>query len=76
MLILRGAGDQDDMAQGFIANGAKLVLITEGAKGASAYTPQSKVFAPAKQVSVVDTVGAGDSFLATLINELFLKQNS
>ena len=61
---LRGTGGQDALAQGFIANGAKLVVITEGAKGASAYTAQHKIFAPAKQVPVVDTVGAGDTFIA------------
>lgn len=61
---LRGGGDQDDLARGFIANGAKLVLITEGAKGACAYTTQGKLFAATKQMTVVDTVGAGDTFIA------------
>ena len=67
---LRGAGDQDDMAQTFIAAGAKLVLITEGAKGASAYTAHHKLFAPAKQVCVADTVGAGDTFIAGFMSVL------
>jgi len=67
---LRGANEPDDMAQGFIANGAKLVLITAGAKGASAYTAQCKVFAPAKPVPIVDTVGAGDTFIAGFMSVL------
>ena len=67
---LRGAADLDAVAQSFIAKGAKLVLITHGAKGATAYTAETQVFAPAIATKVVDTIGAGDTFNAGLLAAL------
>ena len=40
-----------------------LLIIKRGAKGASAYTPHSEWHASALSVSIVDAVGAGDSFV-------------
>jgi fructokinase len=42
-------------------------LYTRGAEGASLFSPQGEWHAPAKAVSVVDTVGAGDASLAGLL---------
>ena len=67
---LRGAGDLADLAQAFLAAGAKLVLITEGVKGATAYSTQHKVFVPAIKADVIDTVGAGDTFNAGMLAAL------
>ncbi|MFP4210963.1 MAG: carbohydrate kinase family protein [Alkalispirochaeta sp.] len=39
-----------------------LVVVTDGAAGSRAYTAGSEVTVPAQPVTVVDTVGAGDSF--------------
>ncbi len=50
-----------------LANGAKLVCLTEGSKGVTAYWPGGETFVAAKPVEVVDTVGAGDTFSAGLL---------
>jgi len=67
---LEGDGDLDTLAGQLIARGTKIVLITEGAKGATAYTAQQKVFVPSQKVTVVDTVGAGDTFNAGVLHAL------
>ncbi|MBV7409120.1 carbohydrate kinase [Maritimibacter sp. DP1N21-5] len=47
-----------------LANGPKVVCITEGAKGVTAHTTAGQVHVAATRVTVVDTVGAGDTFNA------------
>jgi len=57
-------------ARAILAKGAKVVLITEGAKGATAYTARGKVSVAAPQIRVADTVGAGDTFNAGFLAAL------
>lgn len=45
----------------------ELVVVTKGAAGATAYTADRRVDVPAPPTTVVDTVGAGDSFMAGLL---------
>jgi fructokinase len=60
-----------DVARRWLELGATVVVITSSADGAYAYTAQgSPVRRPALDVTVVDTVGAGDSFTAGLIGSL------
>lgn len=62
---LEGEGRIADLAQGILARGPELVLITEGAKGATAFSARDGARQrPAPVVSVADTVGAGDTFNA------------
>ena len=67
---LEGDGDLTALARGLIAKGAKLVLITEGAKGARAVTATQDRFVGATPVTVADTVGAGDTFNAGVLAAL------
>ena len=67
---LFGEGDLQQMAQDVIAKGALIVFVTEGAKGAWAFTKTHHVFIPAKAVKVVDTIGAGDTFNAGVLASL------
>ncbi|SMX32474.1 carbohydrate kinase family protein [Actibacterium lipolyticum] len=67
---LEGEGDIAELAHGILAKGPKLVFITEGSKGASAFTSKDHVFMPANAVEVVDTVGAGDTFNAGVLAAL------
>jgi fructokinase len=50
--------------------GAKLVVITEGARGAVAFSEAGSISVPGRQVAVQDTVGAGDTFHAALLAQL------
>ncbi len=67
---LQGDGDLTVLARGLISAGAKLVLITEGAKGARAVTATQDRFVVSRKVQVVDTVGAGDTFNAGVLAAL------
>ena len=63
-------GDHDTLAAHWLNHGAKLVVITKGAEGASGYTRDRKVTVPSQRVTVVDTVGAGDTFDAGILASL------
>jgi fructokinase len=45
----------------------KLIVVTDGAKGAAAYTREGSVFRAGFAVDSVDTTGAGDGFVAGLL---------
>ncbi|PDS73210.1 carbohydrate kinase [Rhizobium sp. L43] len=64
------SGDHDTLAAHWLDHGAKLVVITKGAEGASGYTKERKVTVPSQRVTVVDTVGAGDTFDAGVLASL------
>lgn len=63
--------DHDEAARTWIAGGAGLVVITHGKAGVSGWTRESQAHARALDVAVVDTVGAGDSFMAGLLAGLY-----
>jgi fructokinase len=61
----------DEVAKRWLGLGATVVVITRSGLGADAYTSDGlTVHRPARDVIVVDTVGAGDSFTAGLIASL------
>ncbi|MGK6317073.1 carbohydrate kinase family protein [Neorhizobium sp. DT-125] len=60
-------GDHDALAARWLNEGAKLVMLTRGAEGATGYTERFKVSVPSERVTVVDTVGAGDTFDAGIL---------
>jgi fructokinase len=59
-----------DVAQRWLQTGPSLVVITEGARGSRAFTRDVALSRPAPTVAVVDTVGAGDTFTAGLVEWL------
>jgi fructokinase len=63
-------GDEDALARYWLHHGARLVVVTRGAEGAVGYTAEHKVTVPSERVSVVDTVGAGDTFDAGVLASL------
>lgn len=68
---------QDQLAQHWLNLGASLVVMTLGGKGSKAWTQNAQVSLPATHdIHVVDTVGAGDSFMAGLEDGLFKTQIS
>jgi sugar/nucleoside kinase (ribokinase family) len=64
--LYRGA-DPKTLAAQWIRAGARLVVLTRGEFGVSAWTRGVHVQLPAERVTVVDTVGAGDAFQAALL---------
>jgi fructokinase len=67
---LEGQGELTILARGVLAKGPKVVFITEGANGARAVTASQDIFVAAQKVTVVDTVGAGDTFNAGVLAAL------
>ena len=62
-----------DCATELLAGRAQVVLVTHGSNGATCYTsaPELMEFSvPGKQVDVIDTVGAGDTFVGAVLASL------
>ncbi|MGI9822822.1 carbohydrate kinase family protein [Agromyces sp. Marseille-Q5079] len=59
-----------DVARRWSRSGPVLVVVTVGSGGCLAVTPSLEARVPAVKVDVVDTVGAGDTFMAGLIDGL------
>jgi fructokinase len=61
----------DDVAARWSGLGAKVVVVTDGADGASAHRRTgAPLRRPGRPVTVVDTIGAGDAFTAGLLSGL------
>jgi fructokinase len=58
------------VAQRWRADGPGIVIVTLGGSGAVGITASGRVEVPAVPVDVVDTVGAGDSFMSGIIDYL------
>lgn len=60
-----------DNTSEFFELGAELVVVTHGADGLTGYTKSGLVTVPGVKVEVADTVGAGDTVGAVLVEGLF-----
>jgi fructokinase len=60
----------EEIAQGWLALGPALVVVTRGDEGVYAVAEGAEVRRPAVPVDLVDTVGAGDSFASGLLDGL------
>jgi fructokinase len=61
----------EDIAQTWQAMGPAIVVVTMAGEGAEAICGSGVVRVPARSARVVDTVGAGDSFMVGLIDSLW-----
>lgn len=61
----------EEMARRWLGSGPALVVVTMGGSGAVALSAAGTVRVAAQQVQVIDTVGAGDSFMTGLIDALW-----
>lgn len=60
----------EELAQRWVGLGPSLVVVTRGGEGAVGFTRTDRIEIASLPVSVVDTVGAGDTFSAGLIDGL------
>lgn len=66
--LLRPDASQEDVCRELLAGRhTELVVLTRGAYGARAFTEGAMIEVPAPTTDVVDTVGAGDSFMAAML---------
>lgn len=65
-----GMGGIDEAAAAWLGKGPKLVMMTQGAKGAVGITASHRVEVTGEKVVVADTVGAGDTFNAGVLTSL------
>jgi fructokinase len=69
--LLDPSTSPDDLARSLLAGErTRLVLLTRGAQGATAFTPDVEVTESPREIEVVDTVGAGDAFMAATLAQL------
>ena len=61
---------EDDAAARLLALGPAAVVVTRGAEGAVWYSATLRVSDPGVPVHVADTIGAGDTFGAAMLDEL------
>jgi fructokinase len=62
--------DLTEIINSWINNTNKIVLLTRGSQGTRIYRNNETVDVPARKITVVDTVGAGDTFIAHLLGQL------
>jgi fructokinase len=62
----------DEVAKDWLGRGAELVVVTFGDKGLAAFRNSGKVTVPAQEVIVADTVGAGDTVGAILVEAIIV----
>ena len=62
--------DHPDVCAYVLSLGPRVVAMTRGAGGAEIRTQRDVVSTPAGPVRVADTIGAGDSFMAALVQQL------
>jgi fructokinase len=60
----------DDVTKRWLATGPELVVVTFGDKGLAGYRRNEKISVEAKKVIVADTVGAGDTVGAILVEAI------
>ena len=65
-----GGRDTDACAEELLARGVGVVMVTRGPEGAVVFTAQHRTVVPGVEVDVVDTVGAGDTFVAGVLASL------
>lgn len=71
LALLHPGARPEEVARRWAASGPGLVVVTLAGEGALVAVGDQVLHRPARTVTVVDTVGAGDTFTAGLIEELW-----
>lgn len=67
---ITGISDEKKAARSLLKGNVRLLFVTKGGNGAAVYTQETDVSAPAEAGKVVDTTGAGDCFIGTILYQL------
>ena len=74
LLDITGIEDERKAVESLFKGEVKLVFVTKGKGGAAAYTKETEAWEPTDLTSpVVDTTGAGDSFIGTILSIILEK---
>lgn len=69
--FVTGCVDEREAAQQLFEGGCRMLIVTKGPEGAAVYTPSASAdCAPIAVPEVVDTTGAGDSFIGSFLFQL------
>lgn len=69
-LLFPDLDEASDLAHALVDLGCQDAVIKQGSEGCTAFINGQEYHAPARPVHVVDTVGAGDAFVAGYLSEL------
>lgn len=75
LLGLRPETETNKLLLGLLQTGPSIVVVTNGKHGAHASDGAHIWFIPARNVKVIDSTGAGDSFASTFVACLFLRDD-
>jgi fructokinase len=70
---IAGSTNHEAVISDWLKSGVKIVTVTRGADGVDAFTKRGKNYVASQRVTVVDTIGAGDTFNAGFLDGLRLK---
>lgn len=68
--FLTGKSNIEDALPQLLTGEVKLIVYTEGARGARAFTKNASAQSPCEKVTAVDTTGAGDAFIGSFLYKL------
>ena len=74
--FVTGKENLEDALEALFDLGITVVILTLGGDGAMVYTKQTKAKQPGVEVSPVDTTGAGDGFIGSLLYQLAESEKS
>jgi fructokinase len=65
-------GGEEEIVSGWLARGVSIVVVTRAEKGLRAYSSGAVIDVPAVKVELVDSVGAGDTIGAVLVEGVLM----
>lgn len=72
--LLAPGESPESYAQAQLSKSANLVVVTLGAEGVLGFCKEGAVQVPGQKARIVDTVGAGDTLMGSLLAELLLRE--
>ena len=66
----------DDCIEIALESGAKMVILTQGVRGSTIITKKKKHIEPATSIKTVDTLGAGDAYIAGYLEAYYTSEGN